>query len=224
MSYEQIIDYIAQIIILLILIAIIKFFIWIIKLIYNIFHAIVTGTRKLSWNSKKIIAHKSNTKRDLDSILLHTKVCIRQPRFHYEPDYNIYESFHRNPYNMDNLKNATMHILKYVGYTGPEPSVQYGILGSELSNHVINIHRAYITINSEPRKKPEELYALLIHECMNLYIFNKKIEFSSYYPKGYAADVIAVYLGFYDFMKQGYKHNGYLNIKELKYIKKQISH
>lgn len=222
MSYEQIINYIAQVIILLILVAIIKFIIWIIKLIYNIFHSIITGTRRLTWNSKKVISHKSNTKRDLDSILLHTKVCIREPRFHYEPDSIIYESFLRNPYNMDNLKNATMHILKYVGYTGQEPTVQYGILGSEPSNHIVNIHRAYITINSEPKKKPEELYALLIHECMNLYMFNRKIEFSSYYPKEYAADVIAVYLGFYDFMKKGYKHSGYLTTKELKYIKNEI--
>jgi hypothetical protein len=170
----------------------------------------------------KAINSKSQTKHnkwdDTEKTILHTKVSAGMPGREFIPNKQVLEDFLRNPYNMDNLKAATNDILKHAGYTGPEPHVEYSLLGTEASTHIVNKCRAYITINSEPQKSPMELYALLIHECMNIAIYYYNIHYGNV-NKHLPAETMAIYKGYFQQIKN---NSSYTSRKELEYIHNRI--
>ncbi len=157
-------------------------------------------------------------------MILYTKMHITI-RTLYGKHLNMqyYNDFYRNPYNVDCIKNAAYHILETIKYTGPMPTVQYNIIGNQLSKHVANECRTYIILNSEPKRPPEELYTLLIRECMHLYLFNKKMELPGLNQEHFA-DVLAIYLGFHEYLLNGYIYtNNNLSKSDLNYIMKKIN-
>jgi hypothetical protein len=204
---ETLAQNIALLIYVLIIIAlfkIIKFIISIPKKIYTAINS-ETQTNRNKWD-------------DTEKTILHTKVSAGMPGREFIPNKQVLENFLRNPYNMDNLQAATNDILRHVNYTGPEPKVEYSLLGTDASTHIINECRAYITINSEPRKNSLILYALLIHECMNVVIFYNNINYGSV-NKYLPAETMAIYKGYYQQIKN---YSSYTSRKELEYIHNRI--
>lgn len=203
---EIIAQNIAFLIYILLIIAIckiIKFIFSIPKKVYNYINK-ETQTKRNKWD-------------DTEKTILHTKVSAGMPGKQFIPNAQIYGNFLINPYNIEYLKAATDDILKHVGYTGPEPHVEYSLLGIEPSTHIINECRAYITLNSEPKKPSAELYALLIHECMNLLIYYDNIHYGNV-NKYLPAETMAVYKGYYHLIK----NYSYTSRKELDYIHNRI--
>lgn len=211
MTYEQayIIAWILIILMLIgaitVIVIAVKIFL---KILRTIFKPIKQQPRYQKWN-------------DLDRIILHTKTCIRLPKYQYKPNQQYYDNFKRNPYDVTNLDNMMCDVLRHSGYTGPKPNITYTLLGNERSKHFIREgNRPYIQITSEPKLSPKDILALIIHECMYIYAAYNKIEYSTAYNQDTVADVLAIYLGFYKNLYVAHKFH--TNQKDLDYIYRRI--
>lgn len=183
---------------------------------------------KVNTASKPKLSQKEITNRnrinDLDRMIYSCSQNISMPPiYYYIPDRQYYNEFFRNPYREENIKNVTYHILKCIGYNGPMPTVQYSLTGNQLSKHIANECRTYIIINSQPRRIAKELYSLIIHECMNLYIFDKQMKIDGISQEAFA-DVAAIYFGFHEYLLNGYIYtNKNLSKNDINYIMQKIN-
>ena len=134
----------------------------------------------------------------------------------YVPDSKILQNFIENPYNVEYVNALARDILKFINYKGNLPEVKYGILGNNLSDHAFNRATPIITITSQPRYSPQILISLIIRECIHLYIYDRKIDYVPNYLPEENADVYAVYMGFYNFLTNGYHTIGHTNKKRTK--------
>lgn len=219
MTKEALINYIIGTIIILLIIGIIKIIRWILKQIVKLFTFPNKHPHKISNPSIFSNNPGKNSKRDLDRILLHIKVCIREPKRNYQPSNRLLQNFLDNPYNAEYLNDLIQDILKFIDYRGNMPTIQYGILNSKLSNHEFSRNQCTITINSQPHQSPNILIALIIRECIHLYMYYKKFDYVPKHLPEENVDVYAVYLGFYNFMINGYEKIGYLDLKDFQYIR-----
>ena len=159
---------------------------------------------------------------DFDRIILHTKTRIQIPLSQYIPNQMYYDAFMKNPYNDINVKNIMIDILEHAKYKGPIPNIQYTLLGNEVSKHFTRKaeQQSYIQITTEPKLPSADLLALIIHECMHIYKFHNKIEYSAGFNQENIADTLAVYLGFYKNLSTAHKF--YTDQKKLDYIYMKI--
>lgn len=201
---------------------IILLIIGVIKLVIFIFKILKTIVTSLFNLPKKVSKFKDNEWNDLDRLVLHTKTRIQVPRSQYQPNQTYYDVFMRNPYNEINIRNITINLLEHAGYEGPVPDIKYIALENEISKHFINRkdEPAYIQITSDSRLHPPDILALIIHECMHIYKSYYKLEYGNGFNQENAADVLAVYLGFYKNLSTAHKF--YTSQKELDYIFKRI--
>ena len=224
MIIEQIKNTLPLLITIIIIYSIVTLVKWVIHLINSVGKGVKKTSQKAvnkiyndGYNSRK----NRNRKQDLDKILLHAKMHIRIPKSDYNADRPEYTRFIRSPYHQEYLNEFTNHILKYIDYRGNIPDIQYGILNNKLSTHTFDRQKVSITINSSKRT-PEELVAIIIRECVHLYMFDNHIDYAPEYLPEQNADVYAIYLGFYNILTNGYQKIGFLNETDMKYIKKQI--
>lgn len=224
MSEEQIINTIA----LLIVIAAILGVITLIKWIFHFIKTIVLGAGRVSHKAiTKIYQNgydpirSKNKRQDLDRIFLRAKIHVRIPKTEYFIGNPVYQQFIESPYKIDNLNMFTQHILKRIDYRGNEPQISYAPLLNDMSTHSFNRQKVSITINTRI-EDPYILAALVIRECIRLYMFDNHIDYAPEYLPEQNVDVYAVYMGFYNALVQGYEKIGALNASDLKYVRKQV--
>lgn len=164
---------------------------------------------------------KKQPHKDLDSLLLKTKCAVRIPRGKYLFNHEIYDRFMQNPYNEDNVNDMTAEILTHCDYKGKIPRVTYSVLWDELSKNYLDYGNIRVVINTKIKRPSGQLLGILIHECMNILAFGLKIDYPNNLKES-GADVLAVYMGFYDYMVMGYNRIGYLRSAELSYIRREI--
>lgn len=224
MSEKDIINTIA----LLIVIAAIMGVITLVKWIIHLIKTIITGIGKVSMQTASKLyqdgynpVRSKNKKQDLDRILLRAKMHIRIPKTEYFIGNPVYELFLSAPYNIDNLNTFTQHILKRIDYRGNLPQISYAPLLNDMSNHSFNRQKVSITINTRIENS-KILAALIVRECIRLYMFDNHIDYAPEYLPEQNIDVYAVYMGFYNVLMQGYQNVGALNASDLKYVRKQV--
>ncbi|MCD8039813.1 MAG: hypothetical protein LUE96_12140 [Lachnospiraceae bacterium] len=162
--------------------------------------------------------------RKIDSLLQLTKCRVRLPRSKVIFDEQTYSRYMQNPYNADNLNTMAREILCSCSYKGEYPNVFcYTFTDSMIisEHHFISKKDIKIIISSNTRREAGQLLGILIHECMNVLSYYLKISYPENGTES-GADVLAVYMGFYDYMVMGYNRIGYLRSAELSYIRREI--
>lgn len=199
---------------ILLIIGAIKLIIFVLKLIKKI----IASLFKIPG---RVLNYKDNGWNDFDRIVLHTKARIQIPKSQYQPNQVYNDVFMRNPYNETNTQNITIDLLLHAGYEGPVPIIKYIAL-DKLSMHSIckKNEPAYIQISSNSNLSPADILALIVHECMHIYISYYKLEYGQEFNQENVADTLAVYLGFYEILSTAHKF--YTNQKELNYVYKRI--
>lgn len=224
MTQELLIENIKWVIIIATLLGIITIIKWICRLIKNIILGIGRTSKKAAskiYRQGYSSTRSKNRKSDLDRIFLSCKMHINLPKTEYIPQNPIYLNFLYSPYRTDNLNTYMQQILNYINYQGKLPEISYAPLLNDMSNHYFNRQRAEIKINTRI-ENPQILAALVVRECIRLYMFENHINYSPEYLPEQNVDVYALYLGFYKVLMQGYQNIGALNAGDMKYIRKQI--
>lgn len=135
---------------------------------------------------------------------------------------HMHNEFYIDPYKRENLEAVAQEVLAHCEYHGRTPEVRYTLLGNQTSNHTLNANRYYLTIGTDKHPSPDVLLALLIHECMHLYIYENHIGFVGISEEE-ATYILAIHMGFYEQIVKGVREIGHLSRNEVEEIKNIIS-
>ena len=165
-------------------------------------------------------------KKAIDHSIAYLKVNVRPPLKEYVPDPELYERFKDNCTDSALLTELATGILQHCGMTPNNLIVM-------TKNTMENAHTAgtystdgiasVITLLVTPSSRHNILHSVLIHECMHYYLFKSGIRFEKTYENEILTDVATVYMGFYQFMYDGYLMVGYLRDSELKYVHRKLT-
>ena len=150
---------------------------------------------------------------------------VRRPDYTYIPDQNIFRRFQNC--NTDELALTALatDILKHCGY---KPAALYVRVVNKNPNdniagqYSIRQHSSTIEIHINPTISEKEILAILIHECMHFFLRCRGISMPTTQENEYLTDITTVYMGFYEYMYNGYGKVGYLKPRELTYINRLI--
>ena len=163
----------------------------------------------------------TKNKAAIDRSIEYLKERITPPMEPYTPDQVLYDTFKENCTDTVLLTELAYGILRYCGM---EPDNLRVITKSDkelqdaagtYSSDGIN---SLISIRITPSSRPNILHSVLIHECMHYFLFHSGIRRDDRYENEILTDVATVYMGFYQYMFDGYIMVGYLRDSELKYV------
>ena len=167
---------------------------------------------------KKIVSKK---KIDECIGLLNTR--LKKPRSDYRLNAILYEQLKANIYDEKVLRKIAVDIIGHCGIKKPFVNVivegEVKGVGGTYSNYY---GQSTITIMMGKYKSANEILAVMVHECMHMYLNTVGIRYDDREMNEYLTDVATVYMGFYDIVTSGYFHQGYLTTNNLKYVRKCI--
>ncbi|MCI7792458.1 MAG: hypothetical protein MR531_17100, partial [Lachnospiraceae bacterium] len=150
---------------------------------------------------------------------------VKRPNYTYIPNPEIYKRFQKCNTDELTLTALAVDMLKHCGY---KPAALYVRTAEKDPNdHIagqysINQNSSTIEIRIHPSITEKEILAILIHECMHFFLRCRGISMMYTQENEYLTDIAAVYMGFYEYMRNGYGKVGYLNPHELTYINRLI--
>ena len=167
----------------------------------------------------------TRNKTAIDRSIEYLKERLTPPDYPYIPDKAIYECFAEECTDTVILTELACGILRYCGMepqnlrvvtkTDKELQDAAGTYSSDGINSLISIR---IT----PSSRPNIIHSVLIHECMHYFLFQSGIRREDRYENEILTDVATVYMGFYQYMFDGYIMVGYLRDSELKYVHEKL--
>ncbi len=167
----------------------------------------------------------TKNKAAIDRSIDYLKERLTPPALPYDPDPAVYERFMEDCTDTALLTELACGILRYCGMepqnlkvitkTDKELQDAAGTYSSDGTNSVISIR---VT----PSSRPNILHSVLIHECMHYFLFRSGIRREERYENEILTDVATVYMGFYQYMFDGYIMVGYLRDSELKYVHEKL--
>ena len=167
----------------------------------------------------------TKNKAAIDRSIDYLKERLTPPALPYDPDPAVYERFMEDCTDTALLTELACGILRYCGMepqnlkvitkTDKELQDAAGTYSSDGTNSLISIR---VT----PSSRPNILHSVLIHECMHYFLFRSGIRREERYENEILTDVATVYMGFYQYMFDGYIMVGYLRDSELKYVHEKL--
>ena len=164
----------------------------------------------------------TRNKAAIDRSIAYLKDSLRPPGGAYTPDPALYERFKEDCTDPALLTELAYGILRYCGMepsnlkvitkTDAELTDAAGTYSSD------GVH-SLIAIRVTPSSIPNILHSVMIHECMHYFLFHRGIMREDRHENEILTDVATVYMGFYQYMFDGYIMVGYLRDSELKYVK-----
>ncbi len=130
--------------------------------------------------------------------------------------------FFTEPYKIENLEMVLQEVLEHCGYRGRIPTVRYTLLGNENSKHTLNDNRYFLTIGTDKHPTADVILALLIHECMHVYLYDNRMKFVGI-SEECATYMLAIHLGFYQQIMKGIPQIGHLKKNEVEELYKIFS-
>lgn len=145
---------------------------------------------------------------------------------HGEAEFQLSEQvgteFYNDPYKTENLEAVAYEILEHCGYRGRIPTVRYTLLGNETSKHTLNDNRYFLAIGTDKHPTADVILALLVHECMHLYIYDSRMKFVGI-SEECATYMLAIHMGFYQYIIKGICQIGHLKKNEVDELYKIFS-
>ncbi len=167
---------------------------------------------------KKIVSKKK-----IDECIGFLNNRLKKPRSDYRINAILYEQLKTNIYDEKVLRKIAIDIIGHCGLKKPFINVivegEVKGVGGTYSNYY---GQSTITIMKGKYKTANEVLAVLVHECMHMYLNTVGIGYSDRDMNEYLTDVATVYMGFYDIVTNGYFHQGYLTTNNLKYVRRRI--
>ncbi len=167
---------------------------------------------------KKIISKKK-----IDECIDLLSAHIKKQRSDYKINPILYEQLKANIYDEKVLRKIAIDISDHCGIKKPFINVivtdEVKGVGGTYSN---NYGQSTITIMKGKYKTTNEILAVLVHDCMHMYLNTVGIRYADRDMNEYLTDVATVYMGFYDIMTNGYFRHGYLTTNNLKYVRRCI--
>ena len=161
----------------------------------------------------------------IDYSIGYLKEHLRAPGNTYDPDPALYENFKENCTDPHLLTALAGGILRHCGM---DPSGLSVVTKTHMDDHVAGTYSSngtssVITLMVTPSSRPNIIHSVLIHECMHYFLFHSGIRFDETYKNEILTDVATVYMGFYQFMYDGYIMVGYLRDSELRYVHRKLT-
>ena len=167
----------------------------------------------------------TRNKAAIDRSIAFLKERLTPPVSTYAPDPVIYDQFKDNCTDPALLTALAYDILRHCGMEPHNLTVttktDMGLrhAAGTYSSDGIN---SVITILVTPSSRYNIIHSVLIHECMHYFLFHTGIRKEETHENEILTDVATCYMGFYQFMYDGYLMVGYLRDSELKYVHKSL--
>lgn len=167
---------------------------------------------------KKIVS-----RRKIDECINLLNMRLKHPRAEYRINGVLMELLKRDIYDEKILTRIAKDIINHCGINKPYIKVVVvdetpGVAGTYQNMYGQSI----ITIMRGKYKSANEILAVLVHECMHMYLNTVGIRYNDHDMNEYLTDVASIYMGFYNIMTNGYFHQGYLTTNNLKYVYRHI--
>ncbi|MCR5104783.1 MAG: hypothetical protein K6B68_10070 [Eubacterium sp.] len=157
---------------------------------------------------------------DIDESIAYLKGKRPKKPGRYVMKESLYERYQKHFYEEDTLSAVARDMLKHLGL--PNNSVPVYVVDDMEGNAAGKFYGSAIEINIQRYTRPNEVLAVLIHECMHYYMRLTRLGFSDVQKNEILTDTATIYFGFYDYIYSGYIHVGYIKDSEIRYIKKVL--
>ncbi|MCR5251934.1 MAG: hypothetical protein K6E50_15175 [Lachnospiraceae bacterium] len=167
----------------------------------------------------------TKNKAAIDRSLEYLGERLTPPKRPYVPDPLLYERFKADCTDPGLLAELASGIVRHCGM---EPrnlrvvTVSDRELQDAAGTYRSDGENSLISIRVTPSSRPNILHSVLIHECMHYFLFRSGIRREERRENEILTDVATVYMGFYQYMFDGYIMVGYLRDSELKYVKEKM--
>ena len=163
------------------------------------------------------------SKKKIDECIDRLNARLKKPREAYRLNGVLYEQLKANIYDEKVLRKIAVDIVGHCGikklFINVDVVGEVQGVGGTYSNYY---GQSTITIMMGKYKSANEILAVLVHECMHMYLNTVGIRYDDREMNEYLTDVATVYMGFYEIVTSGYFHQGYLTTNDLKYVHKII--
>ena len=134
----------------------------------------------------------------------------------YHPDERLWEKYQNHFWEEPVLTEMAGDILRHLGLPTNSPPVY---VVDDIDGNVAGMYYgSAIEIKIQRYTRPNEVFAVLIHEVMHYYLRTTGLGFSDVHKNEILTDTATIYFGFYDYIYSGYIHVGYIKESEIKYI------
>ena len=161
---------------------------------------------------------------EIDESIAYLKQNRWIARREYIPDKRLYNIFCENYTDPKVLSDMAGDILRHMGL----PNVHIPVYPvSEMDGKAAGLYKqsmygSCIEIKIEGRMMPNNVLAVLIHECMHYYLRTTGLGFQDTLKNEILTDTATIYFGFYEFIYSGYLNVGYIRYSEIKYIERVL--
>lgn len=161
------------------------------------------------------------SREEIDECIAYLKARRPGKRHDYQPDDRLWEKYRTHFREETVLTEMAGDILRHLGLPNNTPPVY--VVDDMEGNAVGKYYGSFIEIKIQRYTRPNEVFAILIHECMHYYLRLTGLGFSDVHKNEILTDTASIYFGFYEYIYSGYIHAGYIRENEIRYINKVLS-
>lgn len=163
---------------------------------------------------------RPDNREEIDESIAYLKAKRPIRRREYRPDERLWEKYQKHFWEESVLREMAGDILNHLGLPNNSPPVY--VVDDMEGNAAGKYYGNAIEIKIQRYTRPNEVFAVLIHECMHYYLRLTGLGFSDVHKNEILTDTATIYFGFYDYIYSGYIHVGYIKDSEIRYIKESI--
>ncbi len=164
----------------------------------------------------KTLFFRPNNREEIDESIAYLKSKRPIRRREYQPDERLWEKYQNHFWEEPVLTELAGDILRHLGLPNNAPPVY--VVDDMEGNAAGKYYGNAIAIKIQKYTRPNEIFAVLIHECMHYYLRLTGLGFPDVHKNEILTDTATIYFGFYDYIYSGYIHVGYIKESEIKYI------
>jgi len=159
---------------------------------------------------------RPDNREEIDECIAYLKAKRPVKHRKYVPDERLWENYQKHFWEEPVLTQMAGDILRHLGLSNNAPPVY--VVDDMEGNAAGKYYGSAIEIKIQRYTRPNEVFAVLIHECMHYYMRFTGLGVSDVHKNEILTDTATIYFGFYDFIYSGYIHVGYIKESEIKYI------
>ncbi len=167
-----------------------------------------------------------NYRTEIDQSILYLQSKIKNPPRKYKPNKKLFEKFQNTKNDEKILTSLAMDILNHCKLKPAALTVRIHQLDAPKNiagEYKIFKNNSVIEIYCQPSMNKKEILAILIHECMHFYLRCRGIQMQDTQQNEILTDVTTIYMGFYEYMKNGYGRAGYITRNSIEYIYRKLN-
>jgi len=163
----------------------------------------------------KNILFRPGSREEIDDSIAYLRDKRPITRRKYQPDERLWEKYQKHFWEEPVLTEMAGDILRHLGIPNNPPVY---VVDDMEGNAAGKYYGNAIEIKIQRYTRPNEVFAVLIHECMHYYLRLTGLGFPDVHKNEILTDTATIYFGFYDYIYSGYIHVGYINESEIRYI------